>query len=248
MINRTKIDWCDYTWNPVWGCRNNCPYCYARRIAKRFSRRMYRKEFEYYYETHPLTNAYTGDHLSGLGDFKPTWLESNFQRKFPKKQSRIFVNSMSDIYFWKTGWMAKALMKIREHPQHTFIFLSKFPIVYNMVEFPTNCWLGISDTGKGDCIKHFHKSSFPSNKIFISFEPLLVPIIFMKWITVDWIIVGAETGNRKGKRIINKQEIDFMRDNCFRYQIPLFEKESLRPIMGNLIQEFPEVIKENKKG
>lgn len=22
----TKIEWCDMTWNPVWGCRNNCEY------------------------------------------------------------------------------------------------------------------------------------------------------------------------------------------------------------------------------
>jgi len=28
-----KIGWCDMTWNPVWGCRNNCEYCYARKIA-----------------------------------------------------------------------------------------------------------------------------------------------------------------------------------------------------------------------
>jgi hypothetical protein len=31
-----KIDWTDFTWNPVTGCYNNCPYCYARRIAGRF--------------------------------------------------------------------------------------------------------------------------------------------------------------------------------------------------------------------
>jgi len=35
-MNKTKIDWCDMTWNPVTGCLNSCPYCYARKIAKRF--------------------------------------------------------------------------------------------------------------------------------------------------------------------------------------------------------------------
>lgn len=34
---KTKIEWCDSTWNPVTGCRHECPYCYARRIAERFS-------------------------------------------------------------------------------------------------------------------------------------------------------------------------------------------------------------------
>lgn len=35
-MNKTNIEWCDSTWNPVTGCRHGCEYCYARRIAKRF--------------------------------------------------------------------------------------------------------------------------------------------------------------------------------------------------------------------
>jgi protein gp37 len=37
-MNKTKIEWADYTWNPVTGCLHGCNYCYARRMAKRFSR------------------------------------------------------------------------------------------------------------------------------------------------------------------------------------------------------------------
>lgn len=36
MGTKTKIDWCDATWNPVTGCLHGCEYCYARRIAERF--------------------------------------------------------------------------------------------------------------------------------------------------------------------------------------------------------------------
>lgn len=36
MGSRTKIDWCDASWNPVTGCLHGCEYCYARRIAERF--------------------------------------------------------------------------------------------------------------------------------------------------------------------------------------------------------------------
>jgi len=35
-MNKTKIDWCDRSWNPVTGCLHGCSYCYARRIAQRF--------------------------------------------------------------------------------------------------------------------------------------------------------------------------------------------------------------------
>ena len=35
-MNKTKIEWCDYTWNPVVGCKTGCDYCYAERMNKRF--------------------------------------------------------------------------------------------------------------------------------------------------------------------------------------------------------------------
>jgi len=34
-MGQTKIEWCDYTWNPVVGCKHGCSYCYARRFAER---------------------------------------------------------------------------------------------------------------------------------------------------------------------------------------------------------------------
>lgn len=37
-MNKTKIEWCDRTWNPVTGCLHNCPYCYAKKIAERFAK------------------------------------------------------------------------------------------------------------------------------------------------------------------------------------------------------------------
>jgi hypothetical protein len=61
-MTRTKIDWADYTWNPVVGCTGACPYCYARKMAHRFHR-----------------------------DFTPHWVEKSFQRPMPRKPSRIFV-------------------------------------------------------------------------------------------------------------------------------------------------------------
>lgn len=37
MMNKSKIDWCDFSWNPVTGCRHGCGYCYAAKQARRFS-------------------------------------------------------------------------------------------------------------------------------------------------------------------------------------------------------------------
>ena len=36
MGYKTKIDWCDSSWNPVTGCQHDCEYCYARSLANRY--------------------------------------------------------------------------------------------------------------------------------------------------------------------------------------------------------------------
>ena len=38
-MQKSKIEWCDMTWNPITGCRHGCEYCYARRMTARFSGR-----------------------------------------------------------------------------------------------------------------------------------------------------------------------------------------------------------------
>lgn len=35
-MQKTKIEWCDSSWNPITGCYHQCEYCYARRIANRY--------------------------------------------------------------------------------------------------------------------------------------------------------------------------------------------------------------------
>jgi protein gp37 len=72
-MNRTKIEWCDFTWNPVTGCRKNCPYCYAARMSKRFS------------------NAWNG--------FIPTFYPKRLSEpRGAVKSVSIFVSSMGDLF------------------------------------------------------------------------------------------------------------------------------------------------------
>ena len=78
---------------------------------------------------------------------------------------------------------------------------------------------------------------------FISIEPILEPVTLQNRIripSVDWVIVGAETGNRKGKVIPQKKWIDDIAEHCLMTGVPVFMKESLRELMGaDFIQEFP---------
>ena len=29
MMNKSKIQWTDFSWNPITGCYHTCPYCYG---------------------------------------------------------------------------------------------------------------------------------------------------------------------------------------------------------------------------
>lgn len=56
----------------------------------------------------------------------------------------------------------------------------------------------------------------------------------------DWVIIGAETGNRKDKIIPKKSWIDAILKECIYSGAPIFMKESLRDLMGpDFRQEFP---------
>lgn len=235
------------TFNPVWGCRNHCEYCYARGVAKRFWKQMWVIELNHYWKKHP-TWAWTGDHLEGLKDFKPTFLKAQFNKKLPKKPQRIFVGSMSEIYYWKKEWIEMVLNKIREYPQHTFQFLTKFPRVYNKYIFPNNCWLGFTATEE---YSFEENDSYLDNfrykwHTFISFEPLLgkIDVSNIKYLNVDWVIIGAETGNRKGKVIPKKQWVWDIIQSCDRYKIPVYIKDNLSKYYTQFKgkKEFPKVV------
>jgi len=202
-MNRTKIDWADYTWNPVWGCRNNCPYCYARATANRWGE-----------------------------SFEPHWREKNFLRAMPKEPSRIFVNSMSEIAYWQDDWWDRVTRRILDTPEHTFIFLSQKPQIYRLRVFPDNCWLGVTVTTRSALSRLWW---WTNNTVFVSVEPLLEQINPEELVDIaDWVILGAETGNRKERVIPPSDWIE----PFLELPIPLYMKRNL-PWNGPWRKEFP---------
>jgi protein gp37 len=211
-MNRTKIDWADYTWNPVWGCLGDCPYCYARKMARR------------------------------LGDktFLPRWIDKNFERKFPRKPSRIFVNSMSDVAYWQKRWMMAVRNRINEHPEHLFLFLTKMPEKVDWVSMD-NAMLGYTITRQWDYDRLMNMKADLYTKIsFFSVEPLLQPLRIGWPLAIKWLIVGAETGNRKARITPERSWLEYFSAWAKAQHTPLFFKESLRTIWGGkLPQEYP---------
>lgn len=242
-MNKTKIDWCDSTWNPVTGCLHDCEYCYAKDIAHRFGgKQKYANVFE---ENDPVIGT-DGKALAYPHSFSPTLLRYRLNDYIGKKGRNIFVCSMADLFgSWvPDSWIEEVFKACEKAPQHNYLFLTKNPRRYielaekGILRCSDNMWYGSTVTnpdaiafyGKGDC------------KTFISAEPLLKPFTdFFNISGIDWIIVGAETGRRKDKIIPKREWIEHLVYYCGKWCIPIFMKSSLSEIWGEpLIQKFPE--------
>ncbi len=107
-----KIEWTDETINPYTGCRGNCGYCYARRMARRLSNingTVYSRVFSSTSGVDPETGFADGDgdpfrpavHLDVLEKHRIRL--TRFLRRGcagrKTKPRRIFVGSMGDICF-----------------------------------------------------------------------------------------------------------------------------------------------------
>lgn len=240
------------TWNPVWGCLNNCPYCYARQIAKRYAEQIAEKEmiYEFGKYVHDYNNLVEKVKEKSnilkrkILQFTPVWLESNYVRKFPKKPSIIFVNSMSDPAYWKQEWYDKIVKRITENMQHTFVILTKSPEIYKKYTFPHNTVLGVTCTTQlkiNELECHLSNWFEPNNKLLISIEPIQEKIkigLFLEKV-IDWIHVGQESGNRKDRIRATKEMIQ----PFFDLDIPVFMKNNLAGIVSGreLRKEFPEL-------
>jgi len=218
---KNKIGWCNLTFNPAIGCKRNCEYCYGREMNRRFG---FIKDW---------TN--------------PEWKESNFNKKFPNKSQNIFIGSMSEIRFWKKDWIFRTFKRVKKYPQHNFQFLTKYPFIYNRLEFPAKSWLGFTVTENKDLadgILHIKKlKDFSLNGKYIYFtsiEPILEKIDPLDLIFLDWVILGAETGRRSGKVIPKKDWIECIVKFCQDNDIPIYLKDSLKNTFPERIKEFPE--------
>jgi len=198
-----KMSWYNYTWNPVWGCLDKCPYCFAREIAKRFAKQIVERQFKNYVIDETISiydiQKWKDEMEERLIYFLPVWLPENYKKPFPKKPSRILVNSTGDIYFWQREWMQAVLEKIEKYPQHIFLFLTKFPVVYEEYEFPQNCWLGVTFTGGHGEESRLEEFGYVRkvrnrNLFFFLLEPFLDNYLFENYLLdIEWVIVGAQT-------------------------------------------------------
>lgn len=266
-MRKTKIDWADSTWNPVTGCLHGCAYCYARKIAERFRGcildlvgdsvvvRDGCGKGPIYELNNPVSKVDGIDPVLGSRvskapypfSFSPTF--HRYRLDIPAhwtKPRTIFVCSMADLFgeWVPAEWIQEVFSACEKAPQHRYLFLTKNPKRYvdlyakNILPTGKGYWYGTTVTSPE---QPFFYSHVPDDNphTFVSIEPIMGS--FGKFrVHPDWVIVGAETGNRKGKVAPRKEWIAEIADRCERYRIPIFMKDSLRELMGaDFRQEFP---------
>lgn len=244
-MNKTNIEWCDSTWNPVTGCRHECEYCYARRIAGRFGKRLPDRSGypESHGGVHCIDNKINGNPYPYL--FDPTFLPFRLEEPAQKtKPQTIFVCSMADLFgAWVPDeWIEAVFEACEKAPQHRYLFLTKNPARYYRLalrgKLPQgdNYWYGSTITSPDDI---FWFSG--SRNTFVSVEPILAefpPERIPPLEVVKWAILGAMTGPGSKEHAPGRETI---------YNIvkaagsPIFMKDSLVPIVGeeNMRREFP---------
>ncbi len=248
-MNKTKIEWVKnpdgspgYTWNPITGCLNGCPYCYARKLAngRLKSRYLANKYTEDYDPYHPRRCEHLDD------PFYPRFWEDRLGEpiekatpKRPLKPKGIFVCDMSDLFGIGIPeiWTGQVMTTIKLTPWNRYYLLTKQP--QNPIKFspfPDNCWCGVTVTKPEFLLPALDAlDSIQCSVRYLSIEPMLagfdVPdLSLLLEGSVDWLILGSQTKPTVMPKIEWVEEIV---GACDKAGIPVFLKDSLYDLFMN---------------
>jgi protein gp37 len=216
-MNKTTISWTTVTWNPTHGCSrvsDGCRHCYAETLSLRRG-----------WTTKPWTGPNAVDNVL----LKPHKLKDPYALKEP---SRIFVNSMSDLFheLIPDDYIAKVFQVMNELPQHVFQILTKRPkraATWQGVWAP-NIWMGTSIEDDRVLERLDQLRPCQADILFVSFEPLIGPIGSNVDLTgFHWAVVGGESGT--GYRPMPHAWAREIRDACLEQDVSFFFKQSAAP-------------------
>lgn len=203
----TGIEWTDRTWNPTTGCNKvspGCTHCYAEALTKRF-------------------------HQNFKNGFDLTLHRERLEEpKRWRKPSRIFVNSMSDLFHEEVplSFLQEVFEVIRETPWHVYQILTKRPErlleLAPQLDWHENIWIGVSVETQDYVYRVDYLRKVPAKVRFLSCEPLLGHLQ-LELTDIHWVIVGGESGNRC--RPMKLEWAQSIRDQCQATGVAFFFKQ-----------------------
>jgi protein gp37 len=185
---KTSIEFCDFSWNPITGCRNGCDYCWARK----FNDRYFKTDFN-------------------IPRFYPERLKDKIP-EIPKQRNYIaaaispdkpviFTVDMGDIFSKgiESIWQYKVFGYIESHPEANFLLLSKVPKLFLYWTYlPKNTFIGTSldFAHNSKRIIFIKQMGMLGYRTFVNIEPLMSRMDEVDFSGIDFVIVGALTGRK----------------------------------------------------
>ncbi len=166
MSDKTAISWTDATWNPVTGCikvSEGCYNCYAEAVTLRFK------------HGGPFVPGNTPALHPDRLDQPTRW----------KKPRRIFVNSMSDLFWGEIpeSFLQQIWQVMLDNPRHAFQVLTKRPrpaqrLIKSLgLEMAPHIWIGVSVENQAWADRRIPQLlAIPAPVRFLSVEPMLGPV------------------------------------------------------------------------
>lgn len=236
MATKSTIEWTESTWNPVTGCKKispGCKNCYAERLSKRL-------------KAMGQANYRNGFRLT----LQPHMLELPLRWKRPQT---IFVNSMSDLFHTEVplDYIQQVFDVMNRAHWHRFQVLTKradrLAEIESELSWSRNIWMGVSVESQKYVNRIDHLRKTGAKVKFLSLEPLLGPLRLLNLESIDWAIVGGESGY--GFRPIREEWVLDIRKQCADSGVPFFfkqwggfnKKKTGRLLEGRTYDEMPKV-------
>lgn len=202
--------------NIVIGCPIGCEYCYARCNCRRF-------------------------HMTD--DFSvPVFFERKLSIMDTKAPANFLMTGMSDLAYWEPEWVDAVFDRMSENPQNNYLFLTKRPGMLDMDTDLDCAWMGVTVNGREDVRRIDElRRNVRAEHYHVTFEPLFDDPGEVDLDGVEWIVIGTETGRRKGRSVSDPGWVLSLTEQAHAAGARVFMKEDLLPIVGEsrMVQELP---------
>lgn len=242
-MNKTTIEWTDYTWNPVTGCNKisaGCRSCYAETIATRF------------WGKRKFTDVQM--HPERLSEPNKMGIKLHGKKVFVCDVSDLFHDDVSfefidDVFAQILACYDTTFQILTKRLQRALEYFERNEFVWPF----DNLWIGVSCENQEQADKRIPVLlQIPAAVRFLSCEPLIGPIdlsciapetpgnrlgsincltgeengfysankLYNK---IDWVIAGGESGHNA--RPMHPDWVRTLRDQCASVNVPFFFKQ-----------------------
>jgi protein gp37 len=188
-MNKTSIEFADFSFNPITGCRNGCYYCWA----KKFNDRYFKTDFS----IPQFHEERLNEKIPGLPKVR-----NYIAKAISPDKPVIFTVDMGDIFSHGVNvqWQEDVIDYIILHQEAKFLLLTKRPMNYlsYIGRLPKNTFIGTSldfaHNGKRlEPVKAMGREGY---RTFVNIEPLMSRMDMVDFSGLDFVIVGALTGRK----------------------------------------------------